>query len=401
MNRKILQINITANWGSHGKITEEIGRLAIKEGWDSYVAYGRYANPSMSQLIHIGSIWDERLHGIKSMLFDSQGLASVSATKKLISEIEIIRPDLIHLHNIHGYYINYPILFDFLKMYDKPVVWTLHDCWSFTGHCTHFEYNGCFKWKTGCYDCQFKRVYPSSFLFEKSKRNYELKKKLFTSLSNLTLVPVSNWLGSYLKDSFLRDNKIQVIHNGVNIDTFHPMEIKHEENHFEILGVASNWKMRKGLPDFFELRKSLPSNYHITLIGLSSKEIGSLPDGITGVERTNNVEELVHYYNKADVLVNPTYEDNFPTINLEALACGTPVITYRTGGSPEAIDDNAGLIIDQGNVKALAGGVKRICTDPNKHERKKYCRERAERLYNQNDCYMAYLSLYKTLFSEK
>lgn len=397
---KLLQINVTANWGSHGKISEGIGRLAIEQGWESYVAYGRLANPSKSYLIHIGCKWDECLHGIKSMLFDSQGLSSESATKKLIGEIKQIKPDLIHLHNVHGYYINYPLLFDFLKSYDKPVIWTLHDCWCFTGHCTHFEYNGCFKWKTGCNECQFKLVYPASFLLERSKRNYDLKKKFFTSLNNLTLVPVSDWLGNHLKESFMKDQKIHVIHNGIDVSIFRPINVRHEDEKFEILGIASNWKMRKGLPDFMELRKILPPSYHITLIGLSKNEMANLPEGITGLERTNNAEELVGYYNKADVLVNPTYEDNFPTINLEALACGTPVITYKTGGSPEAIDEQTGLVIEQGNVVALADGIKKMCLEPNKDKRRKLCRERAERLYNQSECYKTYIDLYNSLLEK-
>ena len=339
----LFQINVSANWGSHGKIAEEIGQLVLAQGWDSNIAYGRIANPSKSKLIHIGSMWDERWHGVQSMLFDNHGLSSKKATKKLIESIIKVQPDLIHLHNIHGYYLNYPILFDFLKAYNKPVVWTLHDCWCFTGHCTHFEYDGCFKWQTGCYDCKFKHVYPSSLFLERSKRNYEIKKKYFTSLNNLTLVPVSNWLGNHLKNSFMKEHHIYVIHNGIDISVFKPIDVKRNNSTIEILGVASNWKMRKGLPDFIALRKALPQNYHITLIGLSKKEISELSSGLLGLERTNNVQELVEYYNKADILVNPTYEDNFPTINLEALACGTPVITYNTGGSPEAIDDLTGL----------------------------------------------------------
>lgn len=397
---RILQINVSANWGSHGKIAEGIGNLVIAKGWDSFIAYGRVANKSASKLIHIGGIWDERIHGVVSMLFDNQGLASGNATKKLIKTIRIIEPDLIHLHNIHGYYINYPILFDFLRAYNKPVVWTLHDCWSFTGHCTHFEYDGCFKWQTGCYDCKFKHVYPSSLLLERSKRNYDLKKKYFTSLGNLTLVPVSNWLGNHLKNSFMKNQHIHVIHNGIDINTFKPIEIVREEGIIEILGIASNWKMRKGLPDFIELRKILPKNYHITLIGLTKKEISELPDDITGLERTNNVHELVEYYNQADILVNPTYEDNFPTINLEALACGAPVITYNTGGSPEAIDDLTGIIVDQGNVRMLADSILKLGEEKNKEKRRTDCRIRVEQLYNQKNCYQEYLDLYNSILKE-
>ncbi len=392
----LFQINVSANWGSHGKIAEGIGQMAIANGWDSYIAYGRIANPSKSQLIHIGSMWDERWHGVKSILCDSHGLASKKATQKLIETIKQVQPDLIHLHNLHGYYLNYPILFNFLKAYNRPVVWTLHDCWCFTGHCTHFEYDGCFKWQTGCYDCKFKRVYPSSLFLERSKRNYELKKKCFTSLDNLTLVPVSDWLGNHLKNSFMKEQNIHIIHNGIDINTFKPLSII-RSNEIEILGVASNWKMRKGLPDFLELRKVLPLNYHIFLIGLTKKEISELPEGIMGIERTNNIQELVDYYNKADILVNPTYEDNFPTINLEALACGTPVITYNTGGGPEAIDDLTGIVVDQGNVRKLADSIMKLGEEKNKEARRADCRKRAEQLYNQILCYHDYLDLYNSL----
>lgn len=392
----LFQINVSANWGSHGKIAEGIGQMAIVNGWDSYIAYGRIANISKSQLIHIGSIWDERWHGVRSILCDSHGLASMKATRKLIETMIQVQPDIIHLHNIHGYYLNYPILFSFLRVYNKPVVWTLHDCWSFTGHCTHFEYDGCFKWKTGCYDCKFKKVYPSSLFLERSKRNYELKKACFTSLDNLTLVPVSDWLGNHLKNSFMKNKHIHVIHNGIDINTFKPFNIT-RCNGIEILGVASNWKMRKGLPDFIELRKVLPQNYHISLIGLTKKEISVLPEGIMGLERTNSVQELVEYYNKADILVNPTYEDNFPTINLEALACGTPVITYNTGGSPEAIDDLTGIVVEQGNVRMLADSILKLGEEKNKEARRANCCKRAEQLYNQKKCYLEYLDLYNSL----
>lgn len=401
MQRRVLQINVTANWGSHGRIAEEIGQLAMHNGWESYIAYGRHVNSSKSHLIHIGNKWDECFHGVQSLLFDNHGMASENVTRDLIRKIDVIKPDLIHLHNIHGYYLNYPILFDFLKSYNKPVVWTLHDCWCFTGHCTHFEYDGCFKWKSGCFDCQFKHVYPRSILLERSKRNFELKKKYFTSLDNLTLVPVSKWLGDYLKQSFMREQNIQVIHNGVDINTFKPLELARNEDNIEILGIASNWKMRKGLPDFVKLRTILPANYHITLIGLSKKEIEVLPKGISGIERTSNVDELVGYYNKADVLVNPTYEDNFPTINLEALACGTPVITYKTGGSPESIDERTGVVIEQGDIVNLVESIIALCVEQNKNERREACRLRAVSLYNQENCYKAYLDLYDKLLNNR
>lgn len=392
---KLFQINVTANWGSHGKIAEDIGRLAIDDGWSCTMAYGRGPQNSSMGLIKIGNKLDTYIHFIKSTLFDNQGLNSESATRKLIKQIVKESPDIIHLHNIHGHYINYPILFDFLRDIDSPVVWTLHDCWSFTGHCTHFEFNRCFKWRDGCYGCNFKKVYPSSVLFERSMRNYEQKKEYFTSLRNLTLIPVSNWLACYLKESFFKENKIRVIHNGIDLDIFKPVEKRKIGPYIEILGVASNWRMRKGFPDFLELSKLLPNNYHITLIGLSKKEISLLPNGVTGVERTNNVRELVDYYNKADIFVNLTYEDNYPTTNLEAMACGTPVLTYNTGGSPEAVTNETGWVVEQGNIKKVADII--ISFPVYTSQLRKTCRIRAEENFDKNKCFEEYIRLYNEL----
>ena len=401
--KRLLQINITANWGSHGKIAEDIGKCVIAHGWESYIAYGRWANPSESHLIRIGSLWDERIHAVQSRLLDNHGLASRKATRKLIDAIKNISPDVIHLHNIHGYYLNYPLLFDFLAQYGKPVVWTLHDCWPFTGHCSHFEFDGCFKWQDECFNCQYKMVYPTSILLEQSNRNFLLKKECFTSLKDITLVPVSEWLAGYVKESFLGKQRIKVIHNGVDINTFKPIQVVKDNDVVELLGVASNWRMRKGLPDFIQLRGILPTNYHITLIGLSKKEIAVLPSGINGIERTNSVEELVDYYNKADIFVNPTYEDNFPTVNIEALSCGTPVLTYRTGGSPEAVTSYTGWVVEQGDVQGMASVVWDFASmsEVEKKLQRKVCRERAEKEFNKDIKNRGYLELYEQLLEKE
>lgn len=391
----LLQINVTANSGSHGKIAEEIGQLAMRKGWRSVIAYGRSANPSQSELIRIGGDFDIYEHAIESYLFDNHGLASRCATKRFIQQIKEINPDIIHLHNIHGYYINYRLLFEYLNTTNIPVVWTLHDCWCFTGHCTHFEYDNCFKWTSGCSKCEHKKVYPQSLFLEKSDRNYSKKKKSFTSLTNLTLVPVSEWLGKYLRSSFMKEQKIRVIHNGIDLNIFRPFNRKKDKDLIEVLGVANNWRMRKGLPDFIELRKLLPEQFRITLIGLSNKEISRLPAGIRGINRTTSVEELVSFYNKADILVNPTYEDNYPTVNLEAMACGTPVLTYETGGSPEAISPETGWVVKQGDISAVAKIVKDLPED--NYIMRKNCRRRAEEQFDKDLCFEKYLSLYEEL----
>lgn len=395
----IMQINVTANWGSHGRIAEQIGSLVRERGWDSYIAYGRRANPSKSHLIRIGNNWDERFHGIQTRLFDNHGLASKSATRELIDEIIKISPDIIHLHNIHGYFLNYPLLFEFLKEYNHPVVWTLHDCWSFTGHCAFFFGNDCYKWLSVCKDCKFKHVYPSSYI-DRSTRNFRLKRKFFTSLPNLTLVPVSEWLGNYVRQSFLKNQKIEVIHNGVDVNVFKPIEVEKNKDDIKLLGVASNWRMNKGLPDFIQLRKLLPEKYKITLIGLSKGEIRTLPDGINGIERTNNVNELVEFYNKADVFVNPTYEDNFPTVNIEALACGTPVLTYdKTSGGPEAIDGQTGKVVEHGNIEMLRDAIMSLPHDM--QTTREACRDRAVKLFSDVNCYHNYIELYEKILSNE
>lgn len=400
--KTLLQINTVVNSGSTGRIAEEIGKLAIARGWQSYIAFGRNERPSQSRLIRIGNDWDMKWHGLQTRLFDKHGLSSKKATNKLIKQIEEIKPNIIHLHNIHGYYLNIEILFRHLKQANIPVVWTLHDCWPITGHCVYFDFVGCDKWKTHCYDCKQKAIYPASYFLDRSKLNHQLKKELFSSLENLTLIPVSEWLANIMRDSFLNEKNLIVIHNGINTDIFRPI---HENtirdkyklaNKFVILGIASIWSLRKGFNDFIELYKKLDSSYQIILVGLTKKQIKILPSGIIGIERTENVNELAELYSVSDVFVNPTYEDNFPTTNLESMACGTPVITYRTGGSPESINENTGIIIEKGNVEGLILAIEKI-KENGKTFYSKACVKRAKQLYIDEDRYQEYLNLYEHL----
>lgn len=397
---KLLQINVSANWGSHGKIAEAIGNIAMQDGWESMIAYGRYANPSKSKLVKISSEKDIKIHGLTTRLFDRHGLESAKVTQDFIKVAEDYNPDIIHLHNIHGYYLNYPILFNWLKEAKKPVVWTLHDCWPWTGHCAYYTYNQCDRWKTGCRSCPGLDSYPKSF-HDGSKRNYAKKRDTFMGVENLVLVPVSNWLANDLRESFLKDYPVHVIHNGINLNVFKPSHNKTISSKLGldgkkiILGVASVWEKRKGLDEFRKLRSLLSDEYTIVLVGLSEKQVKELPQGIIGITRTNNQQELVLLYSAADVFVNPTLEDNFPTTNLEALACGTPVITYDTGGSPEAIDSNTGIVVPYQDVTQLKSSIEKACNEyiftP------ETCRNRAESLFNQDNAFAKYISLYKTL----
>lgn len=389
----LLQINVTANSGSHGKIAEEIGVLAMSRGWRSVIAYGRWANPSKSELIRIGSDVGVKEHAIESRLLDNHGLASRKDTRDLVQKIKEIKPDIIHLHNIHGYYLNYRILFEYLNKTNIPVVWTFHDCWPFTGHCAHFVTAKCEKWREGCFNCPLLKDYPKSFS-DHSKKNYQIKKEVFTANNNLHIVAVSDWLAGLVRQSFFKDKDIRVIKNGVNLDIFKPSFFEGGVKN-RIIGVSNVWTKDKGLQDFYSLRERLNQDaYEIILVGLNVEQIKSLPQGIKGIEHTESLSELVTLYSSASVLVNPTYADTFPTINLEALACGTPVITYRTGGSPEAVDKTTGIVVEQGNLEELTEAITEICRK-DRDSISKACRMRAVQEFNKNDKYNGYLSVYQ------
>ena len=346
---KIVQIN-TFPYKATGTIMINIHEKLLEQGVDSYVVWGRgraaQNEHEIAILDNVGVKW----HGIYTRITDKTGFASKRATKKLIGELEKINPDIIHLHNIHGYYVNIEMLFKYIRNSRIKVVWTLHDCWAFTGHCAYFDMVGCEKWKTGCYNCEQKQTYPISMIKDNSKWNWKMKQELFTGL-DMTIVTPSKWLKSLVEQSFLKEYPVNVIYNGIDLDVFHPTKIHLEElsrlnNKYLILGVASEWSERKGLQDFLKLANILDKNkYQIVLVGLSKQQIKKLPNYVIGIERTGNARELAGIYTQADVFFNPTYEDNFPTTNLESIACGTPVITYNTGGSPEAISKNTGVVI--------------------------------------------------------
>lgn len=400
MGKKLLQIDSCLNMLSTGRITESIGRLAIGRGWDCYIVHGaRYARQgSCMKTIPSVSKTGEYIHFAESLLFDNHGLASRAATRRVVEKIKEIKPDVVQLHCVHGYYLNYKILFEYLNTTNIPVVWTFHDCWAFTGHCAHFVTAGCEKWKTGCYDCPLKGDYPKS-LVDRSKRNYALKKELFSNNNNLHIVPVSDWMAGFVCHSFLKDKEVKVIKNGVDLNVFKPTPREKKEK-IRILGVSGIWNKDKGLYDFYRLRELLDySKYEIILVGLSEDQAKELPEGIVGIERTNSVDELVKLYSSSDVFVNPTYADTFPTVNLESLACGTPVVTYKTGGSPEAITPETGWVVEQGDIEGIAAIVKSLeqRTEREIIAQRKACRDRAEQEFDKNKCFEEYLHIYGSL----
>lgn len=365
---KILMINVVCGIRSTGRICTDLAAELEKQGHEVKIAYGREKVPEQFQkyAVRVGTDLDVYMHALKSRLFDSAGFESKRVTRKFVNWIREYDPDVIHLHNLHGYYINVEILFQYLKECGKKIIWTLHDCWAFTGHCTYFDYIGCDKWKKSCARCPQKKEYPTSCLKDNSYYNFRRKKDVFQNIPNMTLVTPSNWLKTLISQSFLRKYPVNVIHNGIDTSVFKPVDYSIQErlrqefgilNKTIILGVASVWNRRKGLDVFVALSKLLPGNYQIVLIGVDKKQAKKLPDNIITIARTNNTEELAAWYSTADIFVNPTLEDNYPTVNLEAIACGTPVITFDTGGSPESAVFY-GRVIKKGNLKMLLESIK-------------------------------------------
>ena len=391
---KVLQINSVCGVGSTGRIAADIHRVLKQNGHESKIAYGRGEAKGVSpdDTIKIGTDRDIYAHVILSRLTDRTGFYSKSATQKLIRSIEEYNPDVIHLHNIHGYYINIKLLFDYIKKAGKPVVWTLHDCWAFTGHCAHFDYCGCEKWKTECDKCPQLNQYPKSFA-DSSKRNYLDKKQIFNGINNMTIVTPSKWLEKLVKQSYLGNYNTQVIYNGIDLTVFKPTVSDFRaryglEDKKIILGVASIWSERKGLDDLIQLSKKLSDDYKIVIVG---KLIGdSLPANMLHIKRTDSTKELAEIYSAADVFVNPSYEDNFPTVNIEALACGTPVVTYNTGGSPEAISPLCGIVTEQGNVDELKTAIYSL-----QETGRRYSTDVS--VYNKNVVFAEYVELYVSL----
>lgn len=402
---KVLQINSVCGIGSTGRIAIDIHNILIEQGHDSYIAYGRNLPKNCDNVIKIGTRIDNYTHLAKTRVLDKHGFGSKKATIKFIDEVKELDPDIIHLHNIHGYYINIEILFNYLKEANKPVVWTLHDCWSFTGHCAYFDYVGCDKWKTRCYRCPEKKAYPSSLIFDNSKNNYLNKKEIFTGVKNLTIVTPSQWLANLVQDSFLNEYPVNVINNGIDLNTFRPNagDFRKKFNlngKFIILGVASVWDRRKGLKYFVELADKVSEDEVIVLVGLTEKQMNQIPENIIGITRTNNVQELVDIYSSADVFVNPTLEDNFPTTNLEALACGTPVVTFDTGGSPESINSKTGCIVKTKSSKEIYENIRQIKAQ-GKRSYERSCIQKAITHYSKVDKFNEYIILYKNILNNR
>ena len=357
---KYLFINSVAGYGSTGRIAAETCRELMKDGHECVLAFGRNkANCEDVPTVQIGTAWDYRLHGVRSRLLDDHGFGSKAATRRFLDWVREYDPDVIWLHNIHGYYIHIGLLFDYLRGCGKKIFWTLHDCWSFTGHCAYFDFAGCDKWKTGCHHCPQKHTYPQSLLLDNSRRNYERKKLLFTGIPDLTLTVPSHWLESRVKQSFLGEYPVQVDYNKIDRTVFKPTPGDFREKYglekkTILLGVASVWEERKGLKDFLALSSMLDDRYRIVLIGLSEEQRKNLPQNILGLPRTNSLEELAQAYTAADLFVNPSVEETFGMTAMEARCCGTEAIVYKDTACEEIVNQFGGIAVDRGAENLLA-----------------------------------------------
>lgn len=406
---RILLINEVCGHTSTGRICGEIADRYADDGHDVKIAYGRSAfvpKQYKKYAVRIGNTWDVSFHALKTRIFDMHGFGSRGPTKRFLEWAERYDPNIVWLHNLHGYYINIESLFQWIKTHPElEVRWTLHDCWSFTGHCAYFTMAECNRWKDGCHDCPQKGGYPASIVFDRSEKNYLRKKELFTGIQRLKIITPSNWLAELVKSSFLSEYPVEVQRNTIDQNVFKPVKSDFREKYgFTdkriVLGVANIWEKRKGLDDFIQLSRMLDDTYVIVLVGLTQKKIKSLlkkgkttelimleavssqiravscndlkcieavkryggiavPKGVENLykeitenkwdekvnkfpriyclPKTGSKEELAMVYSAADFFVNPTYEDTFPTTNLEALACGAYVITYDIGGSKETL----------------------------------------------------------------
>lgn len=394
---KVLLINSMCGAASTGKIVAGIYSEIKAAGGSAKVAYGfrKAAIVPKCDRYRINNVFGYYSHNILAKLTDKTGLYSKHQTKKFIKWVESYNPDIVNIHNLHGYYINYEILFDYLISSNKKVVLTLHDCWDFTGHCAHFDMVGCNGFLSACKDCKHKNTYPKCWFKPEADKNYALKKRLFSAVKNLTVVTPSQWLSNLVKQSFLGNRDIRVINNGIDLSVFKPTEsdIKNKlgiENKKMVLAVANSWNYGKGFDDINTIAEKLPKDTKIVMVGLEKRQLKAVNKNIIALTRTNSVKELASLYSAADVFINPTYEDTFPTVNIESLACGTPVITYNTGGSPEIIGKNCGNIIEKGDTMAVVSAISNF----SKESIKEFCVKHAQN-YDINDKFKRYIKLFE------
>ncbi len=359
---KVLMINVVCGIRSTGRICTDLATVLEEQGHEVKIAYGRERVPKQFQkyAVRIGNDFDVMVHALRARLFDECGFGSKAITERFIKWIKNYDPDVIHLHNLHGYYINLEVLFNYLRICGKRIIWTLHDCWAFTGHTAYCDAYECEKWKSGCEKCPGMREYPVSYI-DRSMRNWNKKRRILIDIPMLTIVTPSKWMASMVKNSFLNHYNTKVIPNGIDIDRFHMVNSDFKEKNglkgkHIILGVATAWDEMKGLSDYYKLADALGDNYKVVLVGLNKSQILDLPHNILGIEKTNSIEELVGIYSISTALVVLSKVENYPTVIIEALCCELPVISYDVGGAKEIIRNN-GVVVQKGDIQEVAQAI--------------------------------------------
>ncbi len=423
---RIAQINIVPSL-STGRIAVALCRMIEKEGHRAVICHSRDYAPSDVASIRIGSKWDYHLHAALSRLTDRCGFFSKRATVRFLKELERFRPDLIHLHNVHGYYLHLPTLFEYLKKKNVPVVWTLHDCWAYTGHCSYYTLAedapplepakrrraqqhtlGCSRWQGGCGECVLKRSYPASWLMDQSARNWKEKRALFCGVPNMVLTTPSQWLADEVKQSFLKGYPVYAFPNGLDLSVFKPCPsekfmdeviksygLDRSGGRRIVLSVAAVWEERKGLEDLVELAEKLGDGYCVAAVGVDKHQMEALKKTkVLGVRRTGNVNDLCALYTAADLYVSASREETMGMTLVEALACGTQTVCYDATAMPEIVTEEVGEVVPAGDVEALAGAVRRLCDSPRSGAD---CRKRAEE-YDADKRFAAYLRLYEKMY---
>lgn len=404
---KIIQFNPVANWGSTGRLTEDIGDVVMAAGWQSYIAFGRQFNPSKSHLLQVGGKWSVLSHTLKTRLFDRQGFGSYFATKNLLKKFDEIKPDVFQFHNLHGNFLNLPLILKYATEKNIPIVWSLHDCWSMTGHCSHFISIGCEKWKTGCYKCPLKRKYPNSWLIDSSKRNYREKKALIQAVPRLTIISGSEWLAGIARESYFKGRVIRVIPDGIDTDIYQPRnngdEIRKRlglEGKFVIVATGTVWDDDKGLSDYGKLKTMLSDDYAIVLVGMNEEALAMVPEGVIGLPRTKSPQELSEYYSMADCVMSLSKRESFGLTPVEGFACGTPAIVYDTTALPELITLETGFVAKFLDVEDVKKKVEAMRAKGKDYYSAR-CREIALEKYDRKVCFEEYMKVYMSYLSKE
>jgi len=367
--KKRLALINAVPYGSTGKIVKGIATVAVEKNYETFIYYSwsKILKKSSDKNVMVGSFSGKFIHMILGKITGLNGFFSVIDTYRLIRRLKKFRPDVINMHIMHNWNINLKMIFTYIKKNNIPIIWTMHDCWAFTGQCPHFVMAKCDKWKTGCYRCPQYKQYPAA-LVDRTKKMWRFKKDMFTSVNDITFVTPSQWLFDLMKQSYLKDYPVKVIHNGIDLSVFKPRKSDFRkkyncENKTVLLGVAFDGGKRKGLDVFTELAKRLDEKYQIVMVGTDDKIDAQLPDNIISIHKTANQVELAEIYSSSDIFLNPTREEVLGLVNIEALACGTPVIMFRTGGSPECIDSTCGYVVECDDIDAMESRIVEVATE--------------------------------------